>query len=269
MKIILLSFISCLSAAFSTEIPNFRSTYTAAREASRHQEKDLVIFFNQPSCDICNAAWSSFEIDALGPQQYISTRINAGDFDGSVLFNRFDLTRVPSWVIISPDGSIKDIWEGGWKDETGTPKTIQGLTPSAIAKTKPAASTTSTPPSQVEKIYAPVYTHTDQPADGGTLQHTGAPHIEKEESRHSKTQPEQGFVLQTGYFGSQPNAEKLRDELHIKGFNDYLVKPTQQNGTTYYRVISGVFYFENEAAHEQEKLAAKSIKASIKKTTEL
>lgn len=78
-----------------------------------------------------------------------------------------------------------------------------------------------------------------------------------------------GFVLQAGYFGSEANASKLVTDLKVKGFEPYSIKTTVQNGTTFYRVISGSFVSEAEANKQLQALTGAGMKASIKKVTDL
>ena len=74
-----------------------------------------------------------------------------------------------------------------------------------------------------------------------------------------------GFVLQAGYFGSEVNAEKLIEDLKTKGYSDFKIEPVLKDGATFYRVISRVYYSENEINAEQERLNGIGIKTSVKK----
>ncbi len=76
-------------------------------------------------------------------------------------------------------------------------------------------------------------------------------------------------VLQAGYFGSEANAEKLVDELKIKGFVNYSIKSTVQNGTPFFRVISKPFSSEMDANKEIQSLASAGVKAAMKNKSEL
>ena len=77
------------------------------------------------------------------------------------------------------------------------------------------------------------------------------------------------FVLQAGYFGSEANAQKLVDDLKGKGYVNYSIKSTVQNGTTFFRVISKPFSSEADANKEIQSLAGAGVKAALKNKNEL
>src|SRR5688572_4652204 len=97
------------------QTPNFYAGFNAAREASKKSQKEMVIFFTEASCTSCASAWSAYTSDPDATRQYISTKMDKGDFDGGVFFDLLDLEETPSWVIFSPDGKEKERWTGKWK----------------------------------------------------------------------------------------------------------------------------------------------------------
>src|SRR5688500_63002 len=103
------------------QTPNYYPGMTSAREASKRSQKEMVIFFSDKTCDRCDMAWAAFTKDSKATDQYVSTRMDVDDFDGGVFFDLLDLKHVPSWVILYPDGTEKERWEGGWKDASGNP----------------------------------------------------------------------------------------------------------------------------------------------------
>ena len=269
MNLTLLSFLLFLNLTGS-KTPNFYPSYIAAKEASKNYQKDLLIFFSKTGCQECETAWSSYEKDQLATKIFISTIVDAQDFDGAVILDKYGLNSAPSWAILDYEGNLKQKWTGEWKNPHVRPATppvqeTKAETPpikefkatTVKPKTEPAmtlevsmtnASTTPTPAVTTEKVTTPV-----TPAPAPTTVNT----------------PAVGFVLQAGYFGSEANATKMVSDLEAKGFKGYTVKPTTQNGSMYYRVISGVYTTESEATNVVQTLTASGIKASVKKASEI
>ncbi len=262
MKLYLLSLLFLWNSS-STKTPNFYPSYVAAREASKNYQKDLLIFFSKQSCSQCDAAWATFEKDQLGTKIFISTMIDAQDFDGAVLLDKYGLNSAPSWLILDYEGNVKQKWAGDWKNPHVRPD------PNApAAETKPEAkpvavfkATTATPPAS-----KPAVVETPAPAPVAVIEKP-APAVTAAEPKTETMAA--GFVLQAGYFGSEANAQKLVNDLNTKGYEKYMIKTAIQNGTTYYRVVSPGFSSEAEAAKVVEALSGSGIKATIKKMTEI
>ncbi len=270
MNLYLLSLVFFLNIA-TPKTTNFYPSYIAAKEASKNYQKDLLIFFSKKSCVECDAAWSNFEKDQVGTKIFISTLVDMQDFDGAVIMDKYGLNSAPSWVILDADGNLKQKWAGEWKNPHVRPETpiaTQEAKPEAkpipvfkasSASATPSGSTTSTP----------VATPVKEPV-------TVAPAVpvENKPATPTVTTPAQemlasGYVLQAGYFGSEANASKLVTDLKGKGFEPYSIKTTVQNGTTFYRVISGSFASETEANKQLQALTGAGIKASVKKVADL
>src|SRR5688572_6161839 len=115
MKLFLLSLLFLWNAS-STKTPNFYPSYVAAREASKNYQKDLLIFFSKQACTQCETSWGTFEKDQLATKIFISTKIDAQDFDGAVLLDKYGLNSAPSWVILDYEGNVKQKWAGDWKN---------------------------------------------------------------------------------------------------------------------------------------------------------
>lgn len=232
------------------QTPNFYSGLTSAREASKKSQKEMVIFFSDKSCTTCEAAWVAFTKDAESTKNFISTRMDRSDFDGGVFFNLLELQNTPSWVILHPDGTEKERWEGGWKDASGN-ATLYDMhikDSNTIPQQKTVAPETKSPTTN------PVTTPKNETV---AIAQKATPTIS------SSTIPK-GYFLQAGYFGSEANAKKLLDDLKSKGINSFEIKPEQKDGKTFYRVVSKMFATETEAHGEQQKLSAKGINASLK-----
>lgn len=273
MHIYLLSLLLVVQTSL-TRTPNFYPNYIAAKEASKNYKKDLLIFFSKNGCAECDAAWSNFEKDQVATKVYISTLIDAEDFDGIVIWDNYNFKSVPAWVVLSPDGQVKEKWAGDWRktptrptapasDNTNATENKSAV-PAAKPSTPVAVSTTpvntSTPPA-VQQAAAPAPTPVASEKVMSTPPAT-AP-IPKTEAVAA------GFVIQAGYFGSEPNATKLIADLKAKGFAGYSVATTLQNGSTFYRVISPSWNSESEANHQVQMLATAGIKATVKKMNDL
>ncbi len=297
MHVYLLSILFVLSSSLP-KIPNFYPNLIAAKAASKNYNKDLLVFFSKSSCASCDQAWENFENDPIASKIYISTSVSIQDFDGAVFLDKYGLKNAPAWVVLDPQGQVKDKWEGEWKktptrpanpeQKTTTkpvvenevvsisqtaPKTINLET--SIAVTTPAAvietsiqakeNVTATTPMAQEKateVQVSKVIETDKPVfKENTTTIATAPSIASVETS--------GFVLQAGYFGSEVNATKLVADLDSKGFKGFSIKPSVSNGTTYHRVISTVFNSEKEAHSAIENLQKAGIKATIKTQKEL
>lgn len=273
MNIYLLSLLLVVNTSL-TRTPNFYPNYIAAKEASKNYKKDLLIFFSKNGCAECDAAWSNFEKDQVATKVYISTLIDAEDFDGIVIWDKYNFKSVPAWVVLSPDGQVKEKWAGDWRKTPTRPTTNTNDTISPVEnKSAPAVpmpapqATTSTPvssqtPPVVQQAAAPSMTAAAAPEKVNTTPPATAP-IPKTEAVAA------GFVLQAGYFGSEPNAAKLVSDLKAKGFSGYNIMPTVQNGTTYYRVVSSSYASETEANNQVQTLASAGVKATVKKMSDL
>lgn len=253
-----------------TEIPNFYTSFTSAREVAKQQQKETLVFFSRKSCENCFSAWQAFEMDKAATQKYISTRMDAQDFDGATLFDMHELKDVPSWIVLNPDGTLKEKWEGGWKDASGQPtiytqrvytksepkQTSNTINKSQVTKPETTASTATSLVSDPPSSPSPKSTPTEPPIKTSAVTSTTNGSVV---SDHPVV-----YVLQAGYFGTEANAQKLVTELTGKGFNYFTIQPTQQNGSTFYRVISKSFTSESEANKENQVLAAKGIKTTVR-----
>ncbi len=266
MNLYLLSLLLVLNID-GTKTPNFYSSYLAAKEASKNYKKDLVLFFTKSSCNECNTVWGQYENDAMATKVFISTMIDGYGFDGSVLLDKYGLSEVPSWVVLDYNGQVKHKWNGDWKNPYSRPtEPVQEAAAPAQPLAVFQASTAKPNPTPTSATAPTTVTTTTQtpPAAPVKSEAVVAPAVAA-----TPTPMTTGFVLQAGYFGSEGNAQKLITDLNTKGFQQYTIKTTTQNGTTYYRVISKTYASETEAGQEVSHLAGQGIKATIKKTTEI
>lgn len=264
MKLYLLSLLFLWNAS-STKTPNFYPSYVAAREASKNYQKDLLIFFSKQSCSQCDAAWATFEKDQLGTKIFISTMIDAQDFDGAVLLDKYGLNSAPSWLILDYEGNVKQKWAGDWKNPHVRPDPNAPVV-EAKPEAKPVAVFKATTATQPAPKPAAVETPAPAPA-AASVTEKPAPVVTPAEPKTETMAA--GYVLQAGYFGSEANAQKLVNELTAKGYEKYMIKTALQNGTTYYRVVSPGFASEAVAAKVVEALSGSGIKATIKKMSEI
>lgn len=239
--------------------PNFYQSFTSAKEASKSSQKEMVVFFTSKTCGNCEAAWSAFAKDVKGAQQYISTRMDMEDFDGSVCYNFYELNQVPSWVILSPASEVKEKWSGGWKDAAGNPTSFDQSVPQSIVK-------------EEKKVNAP-----SQNSSFTTSNKSTPPPAPKENTSTSKeiskpvsvsstnTSSTEGFVLQAGYFGSETNAQKLVSDLKAKGFAGFKIEYVPKDGTNFYRVISKKYTLESDVNTDQQRMTNAGFKTSVKK----
>ncbi len=272
MNLSLLSLLILLNLG-TPRTPNFYPSYIAAKEASKNAKKDMLIFFSKSSCAACDEGWSNFEKDPLAPKLYISTIVDTEDFDGMVILDKYQLNRAPSWVILTYDGKVLDKWEGGWRDSSGktsllskeeTKKPVQPeASKAAVATTTTTSVNTPVVKTEIAATSAPVVI-SSSPKVETPVKTTPPP------AATTATEVSAGnFVLQAGYFGSEANAQKLVDDLKGKGFVNYSIKSTVQNGTTFFRVISKTFSSEMDANKEIQSLAGAGVKAAMKNKNEL
>ena len=274
MNLTLLSFLLILNLSGS-KTPNFYPSFLAAKEASKNSQKDLLIFFSKNGCPECESAWATFEQDQLATKIFISTLVDAQDFDGAVILDKYGLSSAPSWVILDYQGAVKQKWTGEWKNPHVRP------TSPVVQETKPEAPPikvfkATTAPQKTEHAAAPVSTPTTVAVTPAPV--TPTPEVVKENTPTPVVQPAApvttnapaaGFILQAGYFGSEANATKLVNDLEAKGFKGYSIKSTSQNGSMYYRVISTVYTSENDANAVVQTLSTAGVKATVKKTSEI
>lgn len=267
----LLFFFLLICPSSGSDVPNFYSTYTSARDASRALDKDLLVFFINNRCSRCDEAWKAFIKDTPATKQYVSTRLDADDFDGKVLFEKFELRETPSWVILAPGGEVKEQWSGGWKDTAGNPTMYSGSeTQKQVA--------THMPKSDAKLNSTPDVNPTVSPKEKPASRHDSFPPSEKETENNTKIiasasdpspNDETGYVLQAGYFGSEANAQKMLDDLKAKGFENFLIKNTLQNGSKFFRVVSDAYPSEVSANKAIPSLTGMGFKVTVKKTSEI
>ncbi|MBK9981633.1 MAG: SPOR domain-containing protein [Saprospiraceae bacterium] len=241
--------------------PNFYSSFSSAREASRTSQKEMVIFFGSKTCSNCEAAWSAFTKDVNGAHSYVSTRMDVEDFDGGVCFDLYELKQVPSWVILSPKGAVEEKWNGGWKDAAGNPtvfdQTAQSSAP--INETKDISYTQKNPvfnANNVEKSQ----TGSQPPASKSSI---NEPPKENPSATVKNDIPKtltSGWVIQAGYFGSEGNAQKLVSDLKSKGYSTFKIENVQKDGNTFYRVVSKTYNSESDVNGEQQRMSSKGLK---------
>ena len=287
MQVYLLSLLFILNTSLS-KTPNYYPNYIAAREASKNYNKDLLIFFTKNACANCDAAWTDFEKDPVASKLYISTSMNIRDFDAAVFLDKYGLTNAPAWVLLDPQGQVKDKWEGEWKktptrpttpkpEPTGNPVAETEKTTKVTAQaapveevTKPATEenavkpeTPATTPSKTETVHV-VEAKSAEPVVNEPLE-------TKTTIQEPPMQPTTaaGYVLQAGFFGSEANALGLVSDLKAKGFDDYTIQQTERNGSTFHRVISETYPSEAEAQVNVDALQKVGINATIKNLKDL
>lgn len=244
-------------------LPNYFPSYASAREASKNMQKELVVFFSGNSCNTCESAWSAFTGNSTSSQHYVYTRLDIRDFDGSVFFKHFDFKQVPSWVILTPAAEVKEKWEGGWKDSAGNPTAFDLNSGQTTLKEETHTKSSNQnyyTPSSTKKPASPI------PKESNSV--LSSENSKPISSITAKAQPDMtstGFYLQAGYFGSEPNAQKMIGDLKAKGYQDFKIEPVQKDGTTFYRVISQVYHSETDVNAEQQRLINSGFKTSMKK----
>lgn len=271
MNISLLSLLVLLNLTAS-KTPNFYPSFLAAKAASKNYQKDMLIFFSKPGCTECDVAWAAFEKDPNASKIFISTMVNARDFDGAVILDKYGLSSTPSWAILDYEGNLKQKWAGDWQNPHARP-----TTPPVAAEAKPemppikefkatTVNSTTTPPAPAKTTAVPP---TEKELTPSIVTEEKVMEVEKPAPVTSPVVPAAGFVLQAGYFGSEANALKLIADLEAKGFNAYSIKSLSQNGSTFYRVVSSIYATETEANKGVESLSTAGIKATVKKTSEI
>ena len=242
--------LSCLLP--DPQTPNFYPGLASARDASKKTQKEMIIFFSDKTCGNCESAWVAFIKDENATNKYVSTRMDVGDFDGGIFFDLLDLEEVPSWVILYPDGTEKERWEGGWKDAEGNPTAFEKELTVTTPVTQKQKSTTTTP-----------VTTSSTSMNNSTMKSETQNNSTKNVS-NTNTTVQSGYFLQAGYFGSEANAMKLVNDLKTKGFTDFEIKKETKDGSVFYRVVSKTFAIEREAVSYQENMTAVGFKTSVK-----
>lgn len=259
MNISLLLIILTLAVG-GPQTPNFYPGLSSAREASKRTDQDLVIFFSKKNCPNCESAWMAFTKDMSATQRYVSTRMDIEDFDGGVFYEMLAMKEVPGWVVFTANGKEKERWSGGWKDASGSPvlfdKSVVIETPKEV--TKPAMQAKKVDPSPATSVVTTPVVAKEKPV--------AAPPAKTNTNASTSST---GFVLQAGYFGSETNAQKMMQDLVQKGYVNFIIKTTQQNGSTFYRIISEVYPTETEATEYMQTMTKAGCKTSIKKTSEI
>ncbi len=272
------------------QVPNNYRSYPTARAEAEKAGKEMLIFFSSSSCTNCQSAWNAFTKDAGAVNKYVSTQVVSDNFDGQVLYDYFDPGNVPAWVMLDANGSVKERWQGGWKDAYGKGTLFVDEMPLAPSEKK----------TEVKMSNSSAQTPTDQ-TNTNTITLSGSPKepIVKSEPKTVKTEEAStkpssttsttstvstsshssssassassasspGFVIQAGYFGSEGNAQKCLSDLKAKGFTQYSIKSIEQNGSTFYRVWSSTFPTEKDAQAKLQELTSAGFKGTVKSSS--
>ena len=234
------------------QTPNFYPGLMSAREASKKAQKEMIIFFSDKTCSDCEAAWMAFSKDGKATSQYVSTRMSRNDFDGGIFFDMLRLDAVPSWVILNPDGTEKERWEGGWKDANGNPSLFDMSVPKTEVKDVPKTENKPVTSASAKSTTPPAVSKSNPPA---TPKSSPTP--------SALTAVSSTHFIQAGYFGSEANAEKLVGDLKSKGHIGFEIRIEEKDGKTFYRVLKN-FPNESSAKVEQQKFESAGIATSIK-----
>lgn len=264
-------------AFFPSELSDPRPTFLKAREEALQAKKPLLVFVSAFECGQCDAAWNGFTADVAAASRYVSARIETSDFDGKVIAEIYGAGNPPAWIILDDQGKVKEKWNGGWKDAAGNPVVYKEPAGKPESKTKSGPGQNKTPadtkpgnPETVSLSKPSVQENTD--SNTAKAESNPVPVKESRPATIVNNHPVSeitGYVLQAGYFGSEPNAQKWASDLQAKGAGIFTLKSVQQNGATFYRVISVAYTTEAEAQKQVAQLASLGVKATVKKRSEL
>ena len=285
MSLYLLSLLLVLSTPLE-KTPNFYPNFLAAKEASKNYNKDLLIFFTKKACSECDNAWNTFEQDPIASKLYISTSMSIQDFDGAVFLDKYGLKNAPSWLLLDPQGQVKDKWEGDWKKTPVRPSvpTAENASDKPVPTPIPSTSEITdknivTPRKEIadSKPVTPASTESVQSATPVTImkEETIAEEVALEgiEETPIVTTAEEttasGYVIQVGYFGSASNAQGLVTSLAEKGFDGFVIQEEERNASTFHRVISPIYPTEETARVQADALEKAGVKSSVKNKKDL
>ncbi|HJW31638.1 MAG TPA: SPOR domain-containing protein, partial [Saprospiraceae bacterium] len=261
---LILLWLSLYDWTSNPQIPNYFRTYIAAKTESGKSGKDMLIFFSEGSCPTCEGAWVAFTKDEAGVKKYISTRVEADQFDGKILWDHFQPGHVPAWIVLNSQGEVKEKWEGGWKDATGKGTLYINDTPSTTESKQRANVIVQSngPDKETVNVKNVPQSQTLPPTTNMPIQQNKPKEISNPTSSTNTQLP---YFLQAGYFGSPANADKCLAELKTKGQNQFTITNVSQQGKTFYSVRSVGFATEQEAQQQSQKLAASGISTTVKK----
>lgn len=288
--ITVLTFLISSSMLWAQTIPGFESTYLDASQRAKETGMNKVVFFSE--ADNRAAAWISDvclkdgALLAALRKSYVGVVIDSKDFDGRTLMKRWKLTKVPSVALLDREGQLIATANHGmtkdkmmeflnfyalagnagksmnfsdvsfaktvneWQGYKGTDKTTLESTGEDIAMSTPVKNDVQTSArnaeTEVEKVV-------EQPA------------VKATETTVASSTPATGkYFIQGGVFGSEDNANGLRDKMNAIPGIKAKVERLVNDGKTMYRVIIPGFTTMADAEKVNNLLAGKDIKGIIR-----
>ncbi len=235
---------------------NFSQQYLPAKENARDTNKPLILLFVSDQCRVCedqkDILDSDSEIKNYIHQNFESATVNIDDFDGRAIRDYYNITNIPSLVVVEQNGTVKWTHNG----HISRAKLISKLHLQSGNEKEVVSHTPSSPTVQPYKN-DPVKTEpAPQPAERVVVSETTV-HVNEVKSSKS-------YQIQYGFFGSEKNAEAMLLKLSNVGENGCYITSEVRDGKTYFRVLSERYRGADLAKSVQQRLKTKGIEGNIK-----
>ena len=283
----------------------FEKTYLDAKQKARQANQHTFIYFEESN----NASSEWIETNLFNDERikgklndrYVNVKMNIKDFDAGILMKRFDLTKAPSFLILSPDGKLIGSanhgmtvqkfleWISFYENTSNQGKTsnfqdrefnqmaLKSSSTNAanenIRKENAEASvlTKELNPneSQNDDITPPSKkSNSDEKLVNKNEQHksTTIPKVEKQDPKkeiQEEIKTGSSFV-QAGVFGSEANAIALQNKINQSKITKSKIDQIMSNGKTVYKVIIPDLTDPSVAQDIVERLKTISVNAIVK-----
>ena len=205
--------------------PEVEPTISKAIIKAQSENRQLLLFFTNKSCDKCKDLEQVVREKSETPEfskEFVAAIVDLDSFDGQACSQIYNVKDVPAVVVVQPDGLIQY--------KSGTACTMEEL--EAVFQNDPS-------------IYKASSMTDDSVDEAGKSPSPGR------------------YALQIGFFSSQTNAERLRQQANEAGFDQVDFDIEERDNKPHYRVLVGNFDDEQQAIKGKSALADAGFEARV------
>lgn len=233
----------------------FKETYLNAKSKSQIENKPLLLLFVGDKCRVCEDQKDMIsgddELIKFIENKFESATINIDDFDGRAIRDYYQVSTIPSMVLVTQSGEVKWSHMGN------------------ISKSSLMASLNGQP---MNGISQPLASEPKITMENTQMAINTRPEVKTPKTQNYKetpivtTTPRNviSYQIQYGFFGSDGNANNMVDKLSKAGQSECYLQNEVRDGKTYFRVLSPMYSQMDIANTILSKMKSKGIDGQIK-----